>query len=372
MNRSFVRLLIFYIFFLWTGSTLRTIVLPHVYSQGIGFIEMTIGLLVAFGAQILLFFFLNKNLSSKISWYLALICLFASILLVIDVKSAGQYYLSAVFNGFNLYLFFIFYNIAHFEASSKEKTGLSSGIMFAIPPLIGVFAPLFAGFVAHINIWFGWILSFATLAVAVFLIKFQNHFQITYSIEDSLQEISKTRAFIFIEGIWEALIFAFIPIYTLFFIKDSLGYGIFLTYLAILSVVATLSVGKISDKLQKRAVFLYPVTLTMAFATFLFPFGIEKLFTWVVLAGIISFLTPVFWNISTAMVIDSTPNLRVGIPGRELALATGRLIGISFVLISFLYEKKPFIIFIFLGIVMLIYPLILFYRTKISKKYSYL
>ena len=102
------------------------------------------------------------------------------------------------------------------------------------------------------------------------------------------------------------------------------------------------------------------------------PFGIEKLFTWVVLAGIISFLTPVFWNISTAMVIDSTPNLRVGIPGRELALATGRLIGISFVLISFLYEKKPFIIFIFLGIVMLIYPLILFYRTKISKKYSYL
>jgi hypothetical protein len=351
---------------------LRTVVLPFIYSRGIDFTEMTVALMIAFGAQILLFFVLNKNLSSRLSWYFAMICLLASILLVVDVRSAGQYYLSAVFNGFNLFLFFIFYNIAHFEATPKERTGISSGIMFAIPPSIGIIAPLFAGFIGQINIWFAWIFSFATLGTAFLMIRFQNNFHITYTLKDSLREISKTRAFIFVEGLWEALIFAFIPIYTLFFIKDSLGYGIFLSYLSILSAVATLLIGRISDKFQKRIIFLYPVTIIMGFSTFLFPLALNDLFIWAILAGIIAFLTPIFWNVSTAMVIDSTPNLRTGIPGREFVLALGRLIGIGFVLISFLMENKPFFVFFFLGFVILLYPLILFYRTRISKKYSYL
>lgn len=372
MNRPFVRLLGFYFFYLWTQSFLRAIVLPHIYSQGITFLDMIVGFLFAFGAQLLLFFFLNKNFSSRISWILAMVTTVVSIVLIIDVRSSLQYWVSAAFNGFTLYLFFIFYNIAHFEASPKEKTGTASGIMFGLPTLIGVIAPLFAGFLANINVWFAWILSFITVGFALVMIRFQKSFSISFKLLDSVKEIETTRFFIFIEGVWEALTIAFIPIYTLFFIKTTLGYGIFLAYLSVLSALATFFIGKISDKFQKRIIFLYPITLVMATVTFLFPFALHSLLIWVVLCGAISFLIPIFWNVSTAMVVDSTHNLRLAIPGREFILASGRIIGITFVLLSFLFENKAFLIFIFLGVVMLFYPLMLFWRTKISKSNSYL
>jgi len=165
---------------------------------------------------------------------------------------------------------------------------------------------------------------------------------------------------------------ALIPIYTLYFIKTTLGYGSFLAYLSLLSVFATLLIGRLSDKLQKRIIFLYPVTITMAVVSLLFPFATQNFTLWVILSGLISFIIPLFWNFSTAIVIDTSPNLGVSIPGRELVLALGRFLGLIFVLISFLYEKEPFFIFIFLGCVILLYPIFLFWSSKIRKKYQYL
>ena len=72
------------------------------------------------------------------------------------------------------------------------------------------------------------------------------------------------------------------------------------------------------------------------------------------------------------MVVDLSPNLRLAIPGRELVLVVGRIVGLSLVLLSFIYEQKPFIIFPILGIVMLLYPLSLLWSSKIRRKYRYL
>ena len=372
MGRPFVKLIIFYISFLWASSFLRAIVPPHILSRGIDFKEMTIGLIVLFSGQILLFFFLNKNFPSKLSWFLGMICFLLSVLLVIDVKSANQYYLSSLFNGFLLFLFWVFYNIAHFKSTPKEKIGISSGVMFGIWPLVGVVAPLTAGFLGEINLVIAWAVSLAFITLSAFLIKFQTNFSITFDIKESIKEISSTRLFIFISGVADALNLGLIPIYTLFFIKSALGYGSFLAYLSLLSVFATLLIGRLSDKLQKRIIFLYPVTIVMGAVSLLFTLGTENIIIWIVLSGIISFLVPIFWNISTAMVVDMSPNLEISIPGREITLALGRLLGLSFVLISFMYEQKPFYIFLVLGIIILLYPLLLFWSSKIRKKYHYL
>ena len=93
---------------------------------------------------------------------------------------------------------------------------------------------------------------------------------------------------------------------------------------------------------------------------------------WIILSGLIQFLIPLFWNTSTAMVIDAHPNLKLAIPGREMMLASGRFLGLLAVYVSFLLEAQPVYIFILLGIVMLLYPLNLFWNVKIKKEYSYL
>ena len=127
-----------------------------------------------------------------------------------------------------------------------------------------------------------------------------------------------------------------------------------------------------TDKLQKRAIFLYPITMGLAIVTLLFPLATQDLKLWTILVTAVTFLIPLFWNLSFAIVIDSHPNLDLAIPGREIALALGRMLGLFLAFLSFSFEKTPKYIFVVLGLVMLLYPLNLFWNTKIKKTYQYL
>jgi len=110
----------------------------------------------------------------------------------------------------------------------------------------------------------------------------------------------------------------------------------------------------------------------MALTTFFFLFATKNLTLWIVTISIIQFLLPLFWNVSTALVVDAHPNLRVAFPGRELVLAVGRVTGLLFASISFVFEKSPSTIFIVLGITLLLYPTVIYWNRNISKKYTYL
>lgn len=370
---SFARLLSFYITFLFATTFLRAVVPPYILSQGIGIRAMLIGLIVVFSAQISMFFlFQKRQVYSRNSWFLGLIFVLVSVALVINVKTDVQYYLSALFNGLNLFFFWVFYNTTHFENVPKGKVGFFSGIMFGIPSLIGVIAPFIAGALGEINIWIVWITSSLSLILAIVLIKLQVNFSLTFDIKKSFIEIKATRLLIFLSGLWDSLVTGVIPIYTLFFIKTTLGYGTFLSYLSLVSVLATLIIGRLSDKLNKRIIFLYPVTLTLALATFGLTLANQNLTIWAILSGIISFLLPIFWNLSTAIVVDNSSNLKLAFQGRELILASGRIIGFIVVFAAFNLEERPFFIYIFLGTAMLLFTMVLFWKSKISKNHVYL
>jgi len=293
-------------------------------------------------------------------------------LLVLNVNSPWKLYLASLVNGFSVYLFYLYYNVAHFSNTDKEKTGHSSAIMFSVGPAISFIVPIFAGTVASFNYNFIWIFSGLFFLVGLYITGKQDDFSVKYGIVSALQEIESTRVFIFLEGIWEAMIFGVIPVYTLFFIKTPLGYGTFLAYLSLASIVANLFLGKLTDRVQKRAVFLYPITILMAVITILFSFTTKNIVWWIAIAGALQFLLPLFWNITTAMVIDSQKNLELALAGREAALNAGRFIGMLLAFASFTLEKIPFFLFFILGVVMLLFPIILWWRTKIIHKYSYL
>jgi hypothetical protein len=59
--------------------------------------------------------------------------------------------------------------------------------------------------------------------------------------------------------------------------------------------------------------------------------------------------------------------MRLLMPGRELMLSGGRVLGLLLVFISFTFEKSPFYIFIALGMAMLMYSILLFWKTKVLK-----
>ncbi|KKQ91205.1 MAG: hypothetical protein UT17_C0015G0004 [Candidatus Woesebacteria bacterium GW2011_GWB1_39_10] len=370
-NKKFLLLFTFYISFVWF-TVFGTSILPtHFLAQNLSLQQMMFGTVLRFVAQILLLITLT-TFTAKISWRLALVSSLVYILLSIKIYNVPQFYIASFINGFAMFFFFVFYNIAHFENTPRERKGHSSALMFIAPSLIGIIAPLVAGYVAQINLVIIWMVSSTSFLISFYLVSLQKDFQVSYKIKAAIREIKATRMFIFLEGVWEALPFGVIPIYTLFFIKTPFEYGIFLSYLALISIIANFTLGKITDKLQKRTVFLYPLTIIMACTTTLLAFVNSNLASWIILTGIIQFFLPLFWNVSTAMIIDSHSNLQLAIPGRELILAIGRVVGLVMAFLSFTIEKSPYYIFIILGSVLFLYPIVLFWNTKISKTYSYL
>ncbi|OGD92621.1 hypothetical protein A2697_00470 [Candidatus Curtissbacteria bacterium RIFCSPHIGHO2_01_FULL_41_44] len=370
-KKEFRTLLIFYFSFLWFSIFSRSILPTYYLKQGFTFNEMIWGSVLIFASQIIALLTLRR-LTSRISWYLAIITWLAFIFLIIKLFSVYQFYLAMFVSGLTLFFFFVFYNIAHFELTPTEKRGESSAVMFGTGSLISVIAPIFAGFLAQINIALIWIFSSVSFLICFYLTGLQKNFELRYGVKEALQEIESTRIFIFLQGIWEALVIGIIPIYTLFFIKTPFYYGTFVAYLALAGVVSTFLLGRFTDKLQKRSVFLYPLTLSMAAVTFMFPYATKNIGLWVILSGAISFLLPVFWNISTAMVVDRNPDLNRAIPGRELTLAFGRLLGLFITALSFLVQQPPRYIFLVLGVVILLFPAILYWNTRIKKAYKYL
>lgn len=370
-KKGFGKLFFFYIFFA-LFSTFSKSTLPTYYLEnGISINSMIFGSLLFFLSQIAALLTLKK-FSSRLSWYLAVFTTFLSILLVIKIIVLAQFFLAMTIGGLQLFFFFVFYNIAHFEDTPELKRGESSALMFSVGPSISVVAPILAGFLSSINISFLWIFSGLFFLVCIFLVSLQKDFQISYTVKSAFSEIKATRVFIFIEGVWEALVIGIIPVYTLFFIKTPLSYGAFISYLGLVAVVSNILFGRFTDKIQKRSIFLYPSTILMALITFLFPFATTNIFLWTLLSGAISLILPIFWNISTAMVVDYDSNLRLAIPGRELVLGAGRAFGLLLTFISFSIEKSPKYIFLVLGLILLIYPLNLLWNTKIKKNYQYL
>lgn len=371
MSKNYLTLLIFFASYLWLNFFSKSILPTHFLDQGIDFKEQALGFVFVFLPQIILILSFRK-FSSRIAWYLSPIFFFASILLLIRITGSLQFYLSAVLSGCSLTFFFILYNVAHFQKTEQKNIGKSSALMFSLFPAINIAAPLLAGFLAQINSLFLWIGSFVSFLITIFLVSKQANIEVSYTVKKALAELKPTRLLIFLEGIWEALPFAIVPIYTLYFIQTPAFYGTFLAYLAGAGLVANLVLGRFTDKVQKRAVFLYPITISLALITFLFPTTTQNIFYWALAAGAIQFLLPLFWNLTTAMIVDTSPNLILAIPGRELTLASGRILGVFLVFLSFSLEKTPHYIFFILGVVMLLYPATLYWKTKISKQYKYL
>lgn len=370
-KKHFITLVGLYTAYVWFKGFANAVIVPHFYQQGLSFRQIMTGFVYYFVAAIT-FQFIFKNVKAKNHWHLSIILYFLAIILIININHISQYYLSNIFSGFALIGFFLPYNVAHFETTPKHRTGISSAIMFSIGPIIGLITPLLAGFLANVSYLYIWILSAIFGLLSFLLVNKQQRISFNYSIKKSISVIKPTRLFIFLQGVWEPLVWAIIPIYTLFFIQTPLKYGAFMAYLSFMGILANLFLGRLTDKLQKRSAFLYPLTLLMAFITFLFPLTTKTFLFWIIISGAIKFILPIFYNISTAFIIDAHSNLRDAIPGRELVLSTGRLTGVLITALSFYLESTPNYIFYFLGSIMIIYPAALYYRTKISKRYNYL
>lgn len=364
----FAKLILFLAACLWFSSFARAVLPPHILSQGITLRHMAMGSFLTFATQTVLFFF-HQSFRAKRAWTIAI---WTSALFVfgqVRILHPYQFYAVSIISGIGLYYYWIPYNIAYFRNTRSHHLGRNAGLMFSIYPLINIIAPPLAGVIASVNTPVVWILSLGFFTVSAIMLKPLEDFPVQFTIVAALKEIRHTRVLLILEGVWEAVLFSLIPIYTLTFLATPLSYGTFSGYLALAGAAAGLILGKLTDKRGKRAFLIAPVVAIMAAVTLVFPAANTSFSLWMVLTGLLSLVVPIFWNVTTAATIDLHPNLALVIPGRELCLAFGRAIGLFLALLSFLYESKPMYIYPVLTGTLIVYLMYLHWIRNVRKSY---
>jgi len=368
-NQKFKSLLILYAAYAWFSRVSSSIIPAYLLGRGISINQMFLANVLQFLPMLLVLLFIRIH-SAKLSWRLSIISWLLAIGLIVNIHSDFQVHLTYIFIGISTALFSIYYNVGHFLYTPKDKTGISGGLMYAISPIISIFAPIIAGTLAMSHINYLWLISLMSFGLAYALTFRQTDFKISYKIFDSLQVIRAIRVPILLEGIWEAIIFAFIPISTLHFISSTVGYGQYLGYLSFIGTIAGLLVGHFSDKFGKRSFLLTPISIILSLSTIGLIFGLKSLPLWIIVTSIIQFMIPIFWNITTALIVDQNLDLKVAFPGREIVLTFGRLLGLAFTYICIINSQVTLLLIV-LALVILALPAYLYCESKITHRFVY-
>jgi len=292
-NQKFKSLIILYAAYAWFGRISSSIIPAYLLGRGVTTNQMFLANALQFVPMLLILLFIRIP-SAKLSWRLAIISGFLAVVSIVNIQFDFQIYLTYIFGGIALALFFVYYNVGHFLYTPKGKTEVSGGVMYAVSPAISIFAPIIAGSLATSNINYLWLISLLSFGLVFALTSKQKDFRIDYKISTSIKSIRSTKIPIFLEGIWESVLFAFIPISTLHFISTPSGYGNYLGYLSLIGTLAGLLVGHLSDKNGKRSYLLTPICLILSISTVGLLAGLQSLTIWIIVTSIIQFTIPIF------------------------------------------------------------------------------
>lgn len=355
-RKQFLNLLIFYAAFLWFRTYASAVLGPYFLERNITLNQMIMANALYFmiGSVWLAVF---RTYYSRLSWFLAQVVSIFGIIIAMKTTTVSLYYLYVIALGVGSILYFTPYNIAHFRLTPGHRNSFSAAIMFSVIPVISFLAPFIAGFLAQISyryIWYGSLLFFIITAV---LANFQTNFIYKIKFKKDLVYLRATWKLLILQGLWEPIVFGVISVFTLKFIKTPLDFGSFLSYLGLVAILANLFLGHISDQQKNRVKFLAPAAVALGLTTIFLPLAVRSLIPWFIVAGLINFISPLFWNLSTAYFVDLQPEVIKSMPAREWILATSRTVGFLLVYLNFSFVY-------FLGVMMLLYPLVLLYNTK--------
>lgn len=350
------------------GGIMRGTIAPPIYrTLNFSYKDIAISPVILFITQatgLMLFPVMN----SLWFWIMAMIANVISVIVLATMTTQVDLWIFSIVVGISFYFYWTLWNIAYFTRTPKEKTGMGAAILFSVPSVLGVVAPLLAGFIPLSVLW---ILMIVPFIVAIGIVPLLPRISFRYSVRQIFTSIRPTRMLVFLEGFWDTITFSLIPIFALFFLHTPQTYGLYLSYLALVSVAANLLLGRTSDRLGKRVAFLYPITLTLAISTLLLPVATHEFTFWLIFTGIIQFFLPLFRSLTISLFIDIQEDLTIALPGRELTLAVGRVLGATLTVISFALEPTPRIVcFIFAGALFL-YVGVLHWNRAISKQFIY-
>ncbi|MFH1312528.1 MAG: hypothetical protein ABIJ00_04805 [Candidatus Eisenbacteria bacterium] len=267
-----------------------------------------------------------------------------------------------IMNALVLVFFWVPYNLEFFSYATEKTHAYSGSVAIVIYPLVAMAVPPVAAYIWHGHGFaLNMLISIAILAgLIVYVLKSSSikFRRFDYRIAESLRSLKGYRTLFAVQGFWEASSFVGVPVFTLLFIGTELHLGFFFSYLGVLSVIATVTLARLSDRHRRRTAYLYPTVILAAGATIALAFA-RTTVLWVTLVGLLSFTSIMTTPFLIAVALDAKVKGINMWAGRELLLNLGRALGSCLILLIYRGGLDYRLAFVVLGGALFLYPLLL-------------
>ncbi|MBI5001364.1 MAG: hypothetical protein HZB92_07570 [Euryarchaeota archaeon] len=152
--------------------------------------------------------------------------------------------------------FWVPFNVLYMEQTTKENRGFVSCVVFLVFPVIGVFSPLLGAYIAtSVAYWVIFLCAALALMTNIFLILLGNATRSPpLAPKPSTGTLGKRlSAALFFEGAQEGVFFTATPLLAMQFATGEMALGTLFALFALVGGLASLWVGRISDKKGERA-----------------------------------------------------------------------------------------------------------------------
>lgn len=349
------------------------------------FLQLVFAFAVSFGWTLIYFYFLKSGFSyihilvyfilfyvssfltiiavprvhSKQSIIIGLLLRTVTFVLVYHVFHILQLFFIAVIFGVATIFFWIPVNIAYFSISPTDTKAFHSSIAIALWPFVGAICPFLAGVVSDLYSYQSvFLISIGVLLVDVYITtKLSTDTLLEFDLGKTIKRIKGLKTLLLLQGFWQGVNWIALPLISFLFTTKELEYGSFLAYLGTLGSIASLVLGKLSDKTENRLFFILPSIIFTGIFTLLSGLG-TTFAEWVIYRGVVSFFGTIAASFSLTVVVDRTEDLEAGMIGREIFITIGRVIGGIIVLFFYQIEYLQLSLAVS-GVAFFVYPLVL-------------
>ena len=330
----------------------------HFLNLGFTYLELMVYNFLTYLTAVVIIIGLKKIYvygSIKIAVYLFI----AIFILLINLDSTLELYIISMLAGATIPFFWLPVNIVFFRMRSSDNVALFSSLALFFGPSISTIVPYFSGIVISRYGYptvFG--ISIILLGLTLsYIKKIEERIVVDLQFTHAVKACGKLKLVIAVEGFWQGVNMIVFPLYTFYFITESMSYGAFLSYVGFAGALASLLLARISDKSKKRFVFVTSTVFFTAILTIISGFA-SGYHGWVISRTLLGFAISLYSPFALALVLDNVSSTRKAMVARELFLNIGRLIGGAFVLLMYYVFHSLQSTLIVAGAVFMIYPLI--------------
>jgi hypothetical protein len=356
-NREFRRIYTIQVLLAVADAMGMNFMMLYLVTRGFRLEQILLAAMLAFATPVVLIA-LMRRARAKVSFCIAFAAKITCYLIALLWLGGPTLNLVYVANALVLVFFWIPYNTEFFSYVGEKTRAYMGSLAVAVYPLVGLLIPPVAAWLWRARgFQYNMMVSIAILGAGAAYVLFNKAIRFRtfdYSITASLRRLKRYRSLFFLQGFWEASIFVGVPAFTLLFIKTEVRLGIFLSYLGVLSILATIALAKLSDRTSRRTAFLYPTVLLAAGATI--ALSLARSFpVWIGIAGLVNFSNVMAIPFLTSVALDADVTGVDMWAGRELLLNLGRAAGAAIILVTYthFHDYRP--AFVVLGAALLLY-----------------